>query len=388
MMMALSMVVVTALIDAPGLGQTIVQALERVNVGAAFDAGLAIVILAVVLDRVTTAAAHRSADRAGFRVVPRWRRPAVAVAGAAVVAAVVLAGRGAAWAEQFPQRWRWSFAEVVNAVTGWIELHGYDVTEAIKNVVTTVVLDPVEQVLTSTPWWLLALAVLAFGALAGGIRPAATAALAVAAVAGLGLWQHAMQTLASVLVATAVTVAAGVLLGVWCARHDRFAHGLRPVLDAAQTMPSFVYLLPAVALFGASRFTAIIAAVIYAAPPVVRLVERGLREVPASVVEAATSNGSTPWQLLTKVQIPMARPALLLAVNQGIVMVLAMVVVGGLVGAGALGYDVVAGFSQREDFGKGLAAGFAIVLLGILLDRLTQGAGRRRGTDRLPRQAT
>jgi glycine betaine/proline transport system permease protein len=306
------------------------------------------------------------------------RRVVLFAAAAAVVAGVALTGRHAAWGEQFPDRWRWSFAGGVNTVTRWIELHAYDVTEAIKNVVTVAVLDPVEAVLTSTPWWLLAVVVLLFTGLAGAIRPAVIAALAVTAVAGLGLWQHAMQTLAQVLVATAVTVVAGALLGVWCARHDRFARGLRPLLDAAQTMPSFVYLLPAVALFGASRFTAIVAAVIYAIPPVVRLVERGLRDVPATVVEAAVSTGSTPWQLLTKVQLPMARPALLLAVNQGIVMVLAMVVVGGLVGAGALGYDVVAGFSQREDFGKGLTAGLTIVLLGVLLDRLTQGARARR----------
>jgi glycine betaine/proline transport system permease protein len=145
-----------------------------------------------------------------------------------------------------------------------------------------------------------------------------------------------------------------------------------------------VYLLPSVALFGASRFTAIVAAVIYAAPPVIRLVDAGIRGVPAPVLEAARSSGATAGQLLLKVQLPIARPALLVAANQGIVMVLAMVVVGGLVGAGALGYDVVVGFSQRNDFGRGFAAAICIVLLGIMLDRVTQGAGRRRmGTDEL-----
>jgi glycine betaine/proline transport system permease protein len=188
-----------------------------------------------------------------------------------------------------------------------------------------------------------------------------------------------MQTLATVLVTIVLTMIAGIVLGILAARHDRLATAMRPLLDAAQTMPSFVYLLPAVALFGASRFTAIVAGWVYAVPPVVRLVERGLRDVPPTVVEAATSAGSTPTQLLWKVQLPMARGGLLLAANQGIVMVLAMVVLGGLVGAGALGYDVVAGFSQREDFGKGLAAGFAIVLLGILLDRLTQGFQNAKG---------
>ncbi|MET3429718.1 glycine betaine/proline transport system permease protein [Actinoplanes tereljensis] len=365
-MMALSMVVITALIDAPGLGQNIIRALERVNVGVAFDAGLAIVIMAVVLDRITTGAARR---RPATRGRSRW-----VVAGGALVAVVVVALLPIG--QDLP---RLSFAGPVNDLTGWIELHWYDATEWIKNVVSAGLLDPLESVLTSTPWWLFVLLVAAFGTLVSGVRSAAVAALAAAGIAGLGLWQHAMQTLATVLVTIVLTMAVGIVLGVWSARHDWFAAGLRPVLDAAQTMPSFVYLLPAVALFGASRFTAIMAGFVYAFPPVVRLVDRGLRDVPATVVEAAVSAGSTPRQLLWKVQLPMARGGLLLAANQGIVLVLAMVVLGGLVGAGALGYDVVAGFSQREDFGQGLAAGFAIVLLGILLDRLTQGFHHAKG---------
>lgn len=384
-MMALSMVVITALIDAPGLGQTIVQALERVNVGAAFDAGLAIVVLAVVLDRITTKAAHRAAPTVHRSARQRAIAPAVALVAVVVVAVL---GRVSAWGEEFPEAWRASFAVPVNEATRWVEFHWYDATEALKNGISAGLLDPIETVLTTTPWWLFLLAVVVFGTLSSGPRAAVVAGLAVAGVVGLGVWQHAMQTLATVLVATAATMLFGLVFGVLAARHDRFARWQRPVLDAAQTMPSFVYLLPAVALFGASRFTAIVAAVIYAVPPVVRLVERGVRDVPATVVEAAESAGSTPRQLLWKVQLPMARRGLLLAANQGIVMVLAMVVVGGLVGAGALGYDVVAGFAQREDFGKGLAAGFAIVLLGVLLDRLTQGAGRRADNERLRRPAT
>jgi glycine betaine/proline transport system permease protein len=384
-MMALSMVVITALIDAPGLGETIVQALERVNVGAAFDAGVAIVVMAVVLDRITTRAARRADPTTHPSLRARIAVPLVALV--AVVVATVL-GRAATWGAEFPASWHASFAVPVNDLTKWVEFHWYDATEALKNTITTGLLDPIETVLTTTPWWLFLLVVLVFGTLSSGPRAAVVAGLAVVGLVALGLWQHAMQTLATVLVATVATMLFGVLLGVLSARHDRFARGLRPVLDGAQTMPSFVYLLPAVALFGASRFTAIVAAVIYAVPPVVRLVDRGVRDVPATVVEAAESAGSTPRQLLWKVQLPMARRGLLLAANQGIVMVLAMVVVGGLVGAGALGYDVVAGFAQREDFGKGLAAGFAIVLLGVLLDRLTQGAGRRADTARLRHPAT
>nr|WP_240670115.1 ABC transporter permease subunit [Actinoplanes solisilvae] len=366
-MLALSMVVITALIDAPGLGQNIVSALQRVNVGAAFDAGLAIVILAVVLDRITTNAARRVRRSLSIR-------GGIGVGIAVVAAAFIPLGSA-----DLPA---YSFAAPVNDAVGWIELHWYDVTEGLKNGISAGVLDPLETVLVTSPWWLFVAAVAAFGTLISGWRAAAVAAPAAAGLAGLGLWQHSMQTLATVLVAIVLTMLIGVATGVVCARHDRLATALRPVLDAAQTMPSFVYLLPAVALFGASRFTAIVAAVIFAVPPVVRLVERGLRDVPPAVVEAARSAGSTPRQLLWKVQLPMARGGLLLAANQGIVMVLAMVVVGGLVGAGALGYDVVAGFSQRELFGQGLAAGLAIVLLGIVLDRLTQGFHDSKGPRR------
>jgi glycine betaine/proline transport system permease protein len=154
---------------------------------------------------------------------------------------------------------------------------------------------------------------------------------------------------------------------------------IRPLLDAAQTMPSFVYLVPFLALFAASRFTAIAAAIVFAAPVVIKIIVDGIRGVSATSVEASTAAGSSTWQTITKVQLPMAREALTLATNQGLIYVLSMVVVGGLVGAGALGYDVVAGFSQGELYGKGLAAGLAIVLLGIMLDRITQAAAARSG---------
>ena len=186
-----------------------------------------------------------------------------------------------------------------------------------------------------------------------------------------------MQTLATVLVATALTLAIGLVFGILSARSSRFSMFLRPLQDTAQTMPAFVYLVPAIALFSFGRFTAIVAAIIFATPPVIRLVEAGIRMVPVTAVEAATSAGATSLQRLVKVELPMARRAILLAANQGVIQVLAMVVVAGLVGAGALGFDVVSGFSQAYNFGSGLAAATALVLLGIMLDRITQGACQR-----------
>lgn len=376
MMMALAMVVITVLISGPGLGQNIIFAVIQVDVGAAFDAGLAIVIMAIVLDRLTTAASDRAEPRlAGQRAASAARRRALLL-GAAAVCVVGAAAGMFVLGSDFPATIHVSFREPVNAVTDWIAKNLFALTTGTKNAVTFGLINPLETVLTSAPWWLVGFVVVGLAALVSGSRAAVTTAVCLGLLAALSLWEHSMQTLTTVLVGTALTLAIGTALGIWSARSDRVAAILRPFLDAAQTMPAFVYLLPAVALFENTRFTAIVAAIIYAVPPVIRLVEAGIRQVSATVVEAATAAGATPRQLLWKVQLPMARHALLLAANQGIVLVLAMVVVGGLVGAGALGYDVVAGFAQRRNFGEGLAAGIAIVVLGVMLDRITQGAGR------------
>jgi glycine betaine/proline transport system permease protein len=280
-------------------------------------------------------------------------------------------------ATTFPNAFTFSFRGPVNQATTWLTDTFQGITLATKDIATNLVINPLEGFLTSAPWWLIIAIVAAIAWALSGRRPALIAAICLGVVALLGLWAHSMATLANVLVGTLLTLILGLAIGIQTARNQRLRAVLRPVLDAAQTMPAFVYLIPALALFSPTRFTAIVAAVIYAAPPVIRLVEVGIRAVPAATIEAAVASGATRRQLLWKVQLPMSRQALLLATNQGIVMVLSMVVIGGLVGAGALGYDVITGFARGEQFGKGLAAGVAIVLLGILLDRITQGAGSR-----------
>lgn len=380
-MMALSMVVITALIGTPGLGADVLRALQQVNVGAAFQAGLAVVILAIVLDRLT--------DRAGEWMDPRFRRSDSSkrrqrtryLAAGGVVLATVLYARTLAEPTVFPDAIVIDLADPVNAVVDWFTSTFATVTAAIKDGFTILILNPLEKFLTEAPWWWMIGVVAVIGWYLSGIQAAILAGACLGLVALVGLWEHGMQTLATVLVATVLTLGIGIVIGILSARNDRFKEILRPGLDIAQTMPAFVYLIPAIALFAPSRFTAIVASVIYAVPPVIRLVDAGIRGVSSTTVEAAIAAGSTERQVLWKVRLPLSRRALRVATNQGIVMVLAMVVVGGLVGAGALGFDVVSGFTQREDFGKGFAAGIAIVLLGIMLDRITQGAGGRPSTE-------
>ncbi|HEV7647840.1 MAG TPA: ABC transporter permease subunit [Actinophytocola sp.] len=382
-MAALAMVTIAALIDAPGLGKVVVKALQSLDVGTAFNAGLAIVVMAVVLDRVTTAAG----DRAGLRLrgaagvsSGRQRRIQVAVGGVVALACVYLSYTYV-WAAEFPVDWNigpW-ISRTTSDITLWIQDNLSVITNDLRDAITTSVLNPFETLLTDSPWWLMCAVIIALAYVLGGVGAAVAGAVCLALVLATGVWHDAMTTLASTLVATVAVVIVGVLVGVWMGRSRRADRVIRPVLDAAQVMPAFVYLVPFVALFGPSRFTAIVAAFVYASPIVIKIVTDGIRGVSPTTVEAATASGAGRWQTISKVQLPMSSRSLTLATNQGLIYVLSMVVVGGLVGAGALGYDVVAGFSQGQLFGKGLAAGFAIVLLGIMLDRITQAAARRTG---------
>lgn len=375
-MMALSMVVITALVDTPGLGKNLIKALQINNVGVAFDAGLAIVIMAIMLDRLTTRASERlDPGQPGFEAGTS-RNLQWTVLGTAVVA--VLVGTFVIDGSTFPSAVLFSFKGPVNAMVDWARLDLYFATEWAKNAATYGLINPLQYTLTDAPWWLVGGAITGIAFIIGGLRPAIITAACLLGILGVQMWEHSMETLTAVLVATLLTLLIGLVLGIMSARSDRFSAVLRPILDAAQTMPAFVYLLPAVALFSATRFSGIVAAIIFAVPPVIRLVEIGIRTVPAAVREAGVSAGATPGQLLRKVELPLALPALLVATNQGIILVLSMVVVGGLIGAGGLGYDVVAGFVRRDFFGEGLAAAFAIVLLGIMLDRITQSAGGSR----------
>ena len=379
-MAALSMVTIAAFVDGPGLGKPVLQALQSQAVGTAVVAGVCIVIMAVMLDRATTAASERAEviARRGDRS-RKQRRIVLAVTGAGALFCLYLSRTYSGLAE-FPETDIGSvLAERFQAASDWITSTFDGFTTGLKDAITALLLNPLEDLLATSPWWLAAAAIAAFAYVLGGLRALATTVVCLAGIYFTDLWHDAMITLTMTLVATALVMVLAVVFGVWMARRKSVDTVLRPLLDAGQTMPPFVYLIPALLLFGPTRFTAIAAAIIYGAPVAIKLVADGIRGVSPTTVEAARASGSTPWQVITKVQIPMAQRSLVLAANQGLLFVLSMIVIGGLVGAGALGYDSVLGFSQGEFFGKGLAAGAAIVLLGIMLDRITSRAAERTG---------
>ncbi|MEU6279027.1 ABC transporter permease subunit [Streptomyces sp. NPDC047028] len=378
-MMALSMAVIASVIGAGGLGDRVYQALASVDVGAALAAGIPIVLLAVVLDRVT-GAAGAGREHSGPLGGPYARATVLAaVLGGTVAVALAarLLGR-----PDWPASWTVDIASPVDRAVDWMTSHLYSGVPVVGGTAdwaahfTTWVLNPVRSGLQGLPWWAVLLVVAALAWLIGTWRTALTAVLAMAAIGVLGVWNPSLDTLSQVLAAVAVTLVLGFATGIAAARSDRVDRALRPVLDVFQTMPQFVYLIPVVALFGVGRAPAAAAAVVYALPAVVRITAQGLRQVDPAALESARSLGATSRQQLWQVQLPLARRSLLLAVNQGVVLVLAVVIIGGLVGGGALGYQVVFGLAQG-DLATGLVAGAAIVCLGLMLDRVTQPTDRR-----------
>lgn len=418
-MAALSMATIAALVNGPGLGRPVVSALQTLNVGAASVAGLAIVAMAIMLDRTTTAASERgsrsnvgSASGMGVMLtgvvlerLPRWateeagrgqRLPTVTRAGRGlllvvlfipVLVCIVLSRRQLNLAE-FPDVSETpvlkylsgpELTRIINEFTDWFVSGVDSVTFWIKDHITLWLINPLQDLLAQSPWWVMAIVLLAVAYVLGGWRPTVTTLICEAVIFGTGLWNDTMVTLAMTIIATALVMMIAVVLGVAMGRSRGADVAIRPFLDAFQTIPPFVYLVPALALFAPGRFTAIIAATAYAVPIATKLVADGIRGVSPTTVEAVRSTGSTRWQMISKVQLPMARESLVLATNQGLLYVLSMVVIGGMVGGGSLGYIVVSGFSQDQLFGKGLAAGIAIAALGVMLDRIARYAAARFG---------
>ena len=375
-MAALSMATIASFVDGPGLGQPVVQALIRNDVGTSFVPGALIVVMAVMLDRTTTAASEARELRIRSGSDPRMRRFILAGTGVAAIVALYLS-RQYPWAAEFEElSWGKTVGDKVDAFFEWITDNFDGLTGAIKDAVSYGLLNPMQSVLAESPWYVAGAAILALAAVFGGVRALLPTIICLAGIRYFGLWHDTMITLNMTLVGTLLVMVLAVVFGVLMARRHRFDLILRPLLDAGQTIPPFVYLIPVLALFGPSRFTAIVAGVVYAAPVAIKLVADGVKGVSVTTLEASRSTGATTWQEITKVQLPMARGSLVLAANQGLLYVLAMVVIGGLVGAGALGYDVVLGFTRSEEWGKGAAGGLSIVLLGIMIDRIARAAAR------------
>jgi glycine betaine/proline transport system permease protein len=392
-MMALGIVVIAALIGAGGLGREVLVALQRLQVGQGLEAGLAIVVMAVILDRLShtasTTAAVSPAKRARSRKEAKesrsfLRKYAFGLGSLIFLAVLLVVCSYNQTLTDFPSSWNISLRGPVDSAVAWSRDNLYRIgdlpigTGPLSDFVTINLLNPLRIFLQEwLPWIVVILAIALMALVAVDWRLALFTALGLFAIGLLGMWEHAMDTLSQTIVAVILALVIAIPIGVLAARSNTFAAFLRPVLDTLQTLPPFVYLVPVIMLFNVGRVPGIIASVLYALPPAIRLTNLGIREVSAQIIEAAKAFGSTPGQTLFKVQLPLALPSIMVGINQTIMMVLSMVIIAGLVGGGGLGLETVIGLAKNQT-GRGVEAGLAIVILAIVIDRITQAWGKKR----------
>lgn len=432
-MMALALVVLATFIGSPGLGDVVYQGLVRLNVGKALEGGLAIVLMAIVLDRVTYAMGHvehvsQSGHDHVFHLFPQnlegvkpilyieygidwiWRQIAAAgnsislllasvacklvasfdadfaarlkeilrarsflIASLVLIAVLLLLESYTDLYGKFPRDWEYSFRTPVNQYMDELTSSEgfYSVTQSIKKTLFLGIINPLNIFLKGLPWWYTTVVFTVGAYLFSGRALAIGTLLGMLFIGAADLWGFSMITLSTVITSVLICFIAGVPLGILSAYNRTADTLLKPVLDTMQTMPVFVYLVPVIMLFQAGQVSAVIATVIYALPPIVRCTTLGIRELPTEINEVSSSFGASLTQTLIKVKIPMAIPAIMLGINQGIMMALAMEVVTPLIGGKGLGLMVFDGMN-RANIGISLEAGLGVVLLAIILDRMSQ----------------
>ncbi len=392
-MMAIAMVIITALVGVPGLGKDVWVSLREVNPGEGLESGIAIVLVAIIFDRLSYALA-RTGPTSSQNVSPGSpvmegafseriralvsRYPAQAM-GVGVIILLLVVGALLPFLKEFPEEVTFTIAGPVESVVDWMSINLHFITSWIRDTLFREFgFAPVRTLLLWLPWPAMMIMAAGLAYVTAGWRVSLLALVGLAFVGIGGVWDITMNTLGQVLTAGVITVVVGIALGVLASQNRTFESILRPILDTMQTMPIFVYLIPVIMLWGIGPLVGIIATFVYALPPVIRMTSLGIKEVPSQVIETAQSHGSTNLQTLWQVKMPLAFPTIMMGVNQTIIMVLAMVIIGGLVGGRGLGEQVYIN-SIYLRMGDGFVSGMAIVFMAMVLDRMTQG---KRGATR------
>ncbi len=375
-MLTLNMVIIASMIGAGGLGYDVWQALKALRIGQGAEAGLAITLVAIVLDRLSQRYAARR---------PRHedRRMTLAVRNRFLLAAVAIAvvtTASSPWLPALavlPDDLTVSSGRFWDGIVEWLNVHLGSAIGAVRDAAFNYLLKPVKNFMLALPWLGVVLTVAAVGLRFGGLRLALLAGGLIAFMAVVGLWTQAMISAYLVGVCVVLASLAGLGIGIAAAHNDRLHGVVQIVIDTLQTLPAFVYLIPVIMLFGVGDFAAMIAITLYAVVPAIRYTDSGIRQVPERLVEAARAMGCTRFQVLRRVELPLALPDIMLGLNQTLMMGLSMLVITALVGTRDLGQETLIALS-KVDPGRGLTAGICVAFMAIAADRIIQTWAREK----------
>jgi glycine betaine/proline transport system permease protein len=367
-MLALNMVIIASMIGAGGLGYDVLLALRALKIGQGMEAGIAIVVLAIMLDRLSQAAAHRQA-RPWRPPGPFWQDHPYLTLALAVLAATTLLSLFVPELNKLPRHLTVTTAPMWKMAVDWVNRNYFDAIEAFRTTLLIYVLNPVRAFFEAIPWLAAVLLLALAGYQLSGVRLAVLVAGLTAFCAVTGLWEKTMATVYLCGVSALVAALLGMPLGLMAARNDRFSSFITIIIDTLQTIPSFCFIIPVVMLFRVGDVTAMIATVAFAIVPAIRYTNHGIRQVPPSLIEAAKVSGCTRSQTFWRVELPMAMPEIMLGINQTILLSLSMLITCAMIGTRDLGQEVFIALS-KADAGRGIVAGFAICFIGIIADRL------------------
>lgn len=376
-MLTLNMVIIASMIGAGGLGYDVWQALKSLRIGQGAEAGIAITLLAIVLDRLSQRYASRRplhTERRGSFLA----RHGILVAGLLVALVTTIGGIWLPWLEHYPENATLSTGRFWDDIVDWVNINLFTYIGAVRDFLFIYLLRPTKDFLLSLPWPGVLALLGALGWRLGGVRLATQVVTLALFIAVVGLWEQAMTAVYLVGVSVLIAAAIGLPIGAAAAANDRLHRLLQVVLDTLQTLPTFVYLIPVIMLFSVGDFSAMVAIVLYAIVPAIRYTDAAIRQVPSPVVEAGRSFGCSRRQLRRRIIVPLALPDIVLGLNQTLMLGISMLVITALVGTRDLGQETLIALS-KVDPGRGVIAGVCVAFIAIIADRLLRAwAGKRR----------
>ena len=377
-MLSLNMVIIASMIGAGGLGFDVLHALRRLAIGEGLEAGIAITLLAIALDRLSQAYATKPPPQHGEqRPASFVRRHPYLLAALALILGSMALGAVLPFVEAYPEAWTVTTGTFFDRIVEWINIHLFDTIEVVKTWLLVNVMIPIKRFLLAVPWPIVLIVVAMAGWQLGAWRLALIVVCLAAFILVTGNWEKAMISVYLTGLSVLIAFSIGFPLGTWAANNPRVNRVVQVIIDTLQTLPSFVYLIPVVMLFRVGDFSAMIAIVAYATAPATRYTIHGLSQVPEHLIEAARAQGCSRGQILRKVKLPLALPEIMLGVNQTIMMALSMLVITALVGTRDLGQEVYIALT-KADTGRGIVAGVCVAFIAMIADRLISAWARRR----------